>query len=85
MYRRININNYSAEKWLLQLFPVDLIDYGNALPRKLQSPEKRLNLSGPEKSEEKNDEKNYKNYAHCYCVNCCMLYTAHNLYVFRTL
>lgn len=32
IYRRININNYVAEKWLLQLFPVDLIDYGNVLP-----------------------------------------------------
>lgn len=39
MYRRININNHAVEKWLLQLFLADLIDYGNALPRKLQSPE----------------------------------------------
>lgn len=38
MYR-ININNHAVEKWLLQLFPADLIDYDNALPRKLQSPE----------------------------------------------
>lgn len=36
---RININNYVVEKWLLQLFPVDLIDFDNILPRKLQSPE----------------------------------------------
>jgi len=39
MYRRINISNYVAEKWLLQLFLVDLIDYDNVLPRKLQLPE----------------------------------------------
>lgn len=60
MYRRININNYSVEKWLLQLFLVDLVDYGNALPRKLQLPE---NVKFIRWRNSKNNEK-YKSYEH---------------------
>lgn len=38
----ISINNYVAEKWLLQPFLADPIDFDNASPRKLQSPENIL-------------------------------------------
>lgn len=39
MHRCISINNYAAGKWLLQPFLADLIDFDNASPGKLQSPE----------------------------------------------
>lgn len=39
MHRSISINNHAAGKWLLQPFLADLIDFDNASPGKLQSPE----------------------------------------------